>query len=160
MRVIVPPPMPNLISFAGIFVLIAAAWVFSEDRRRFPWRVAGWGLALQLAFGYLVLRWEPGAAVFLKLNDVFKALLEYSTEGARFVFGSLGHQGEGSLGFFFAFQILTTIIFFSALLSILYYLGVMQKLVLLFARVMAYTMGVSGAESLSNAANIFVGQSE
>ena len=178
--------MANLISFVGIFVLILVAWVFSEDRRRFPWRVVAWGLALQLVFGYLVLAFEPGARLFLKLNDVFKALLEFSTEGAKLVFQSVGHMGPGSLhdylsrlgaesqdpgvaaavrtgtvpGFFFAFQILTTIIFFSALLSILYYLGVMQKVVLLFARLMARTMGVSGAESLSNSANIFVGQTE
>jgi concentrative nucleoside transporter, CNT family len=178
--------MQNLVSFLGIFVLIFIAWLLSEDRRRFPWRVVAWGLALQLLFGYLVLAYEPGARLFLKLNDVFKALLEFSAEGAKFVFQSVGHMGPGSLfdylnrlgagssdpevqnavrtgtvpGFFFAFQILTTIIFFSALLSILYYLGIMQKVVLLFARVMSYTMGVSGAESLSNAANIFVGQSE
>jgi concentrative nucleoside transporter, CNT family len=178
--------MQNLVSFLGIFVLIFIAWLLSEDRRRFPWRVVAWGLALQLLFGYLVLAYEPGARLFLKLNDVFKALLEFSAEGAKFVFQSVGHMGSGSLfdylsrlgagssdpevqnavrtgtvpGFFFAFQILTTIIFFSALLSVLYYLGIMQKVVLLFARLMSYTMGVSGAESLSNAANIFVGQSE
>ena len=154
--------MQNLISFLGIFVLIALAWVFSEDRRRFPWRVVAWGLALQLLFGFLVLYWPPGVAVFQRLNEIFDALLKFSTEGAKFVFGALaiGPPGPGSLGFFFAFQILPTIIFFSALLSILYYLGVMQKVVLLFARVMAWTMGVSGAESLSNAANIFVGQTE
>jgi CNT family concentrative nucleoside transporter len=152
----------NLVSFLGIFVLIFVAWLFSEDRARFPWRVVGWGLGLQFFFAYLVLRWEPGRAAFDKLNDVFNALLAFSQEGARFIFGNLaiGPGGAGSMGFFFAFQILPTIIFFSALLSILYYMGVMQKVVLLFARVMARTMGVSGAESLSNAANIFVGQTE
>ena len=152
----------RLVSFFGIFVLILVAWAFSEDRRRFPWRVVAWGLGLQFAFAFLVLRWEPGRAAFDTLNGVFNALLAFSQEGARFVFGPLAVApgGAGSLGFFFAFQILTTIIFFSALLSILYYLGVMQKVVLLFARVMSRTMGVSGAESLSNAANIFVGQTE
>jgi CNT family concentrative nucleoside transporter len=178
--------MQNIVSFLGMFVLIFVAWLFSEDRRRFPWRVVIWGLALQLAFGYLVLAFPPGARMFLRLNDVFNALLQFSTEGAKFIFQSLGHMGQGSLfdylqrlgatspdpvvqtaakigtspGFFFAFQILPTIIFFSALLSILYYLGVMQKVVLLMAHLMAVTMGVSGAESLSNAANIFVGQTE
>jgi concentrative nucleoside transporter, CNT family len=154
--------MQAAISFAGIFVLMFVAWLASEDRRRFPWRVVAWGLGLQLVFAYVVLAWEPGRAAFDKLNALFNALLAFSQEGAKFIFGALavGPGGEGSLGFFFAFQILTTIIFFSALLSILYYLGVMQKVVLLFARVMARTMGVSGAESLSNAANIFVGQTE
>jgi CNT family concentrative nucleoside transporter len=178
--------MQNLVSFGGIFVLIGAAWLLSEDRRRFPWRVVLWGLALQLVFGYLVLRWEPGARAFLKLNDLFDALLRFSSAGAAFVFQSLAHTGPGSLqeylaalgessphpavrtairgglvpGFFFAFQILPTIIFFSALLSILYYLGVMQKVVVLFARIMERTMRISGAEALSNSANIFLGGTE
>jgi CNT family concentrative nucleoside transporter len=176
----------NLVSFAGIFVLIFAAWLVSEDRRRFPWRVVIWGLLLQLVFGWLVLVFKPTADLFLRLNALFDALLAFSAKGAEFVFNSVGHMGPGSLGdylkrvgsgsadpavvqavktgtvpgFFFAFQILPTIIFFSALLSILYYLGVMQKIVLLFARLMAHTMRVSGAESLSNSANIFVGQTE
>jgi nucleoside transporter len=180
----------NVISFFGLFVLILAAWVISEDRRRFPWRVVTWGLALQILFGFLVLRWEPGARFFLGLNDVFNALLAFSREGSVFVFNSVGttESGGGVLslkdyltrlgaeshdpviqaavrsgavpGAFFAFQVLTTIIFFSALLSVLYYLGVMQKIVVLFAKIMARTMGVSGAESLSNSANIFVGQTE
>jgi CNT family concentrative nucleoside transporter len=181
----------NLVSLLGIFVFIFIAWLFSEDRRRFPWRVVTWGLALQLIFGFLVLWWEPGARFFLKLNDVFNALLAFSKEGAVFVFNSvgssdstgqipltlkeyltrLGAESQDPLvraavdtgtvpGFFFAFQVLTTIIFFSALLSVLYYLGVMQKVVLLFAKIMARTMRVSGAEALSNSANIFVGQTE
>jgi CNT family concentrative nucleoside transporter len=182
--------MQNLVSFLGMLVLIFVAWLGSENRRRFPWRVVTWGLALQMLFGFLVLHWEPGAKFFLGLNDVFNALLSFSKQGATFVFNSIGSAdaGDPSLslkdyltrlgqesndplvksavasgtvpGFFFAFQVLTTIIFFSALLSVLYYLGVMQKIVLLFARIMAKTMGVSGAESLSNAANIFVGQTE
>lgn len=183
--------MQNLISFCGIFVLIFIAWIISEDRRRFPWRVVAWGLALQLLFGFLVLWWEPGAHFFLKLNDVFNALIGFSKEGAIFVFNSLGSSDTGVPGpptlkdyltrlgqeshdpvvkqavaygtvpgFFFAFQVLTTIIFFSALLSVLYYLGIMQKIVLVFAKIMAKTMHVSGAEALSNSANIFVGQTE
>ena len=182
--------MQNLISLGGIFVLLFIAWLMSEDRRRFPWRVVIWGMALQLIFGFLVLLWKPGAQAFLVLNDIFNGLLSFSREGAIFVFNSIGSaDATGALpslkdyltrlgatstdpvvqnavrngtvpGFFFAFQVLTTIIFFSALLSVLYYLGVMQKIVLLFARIMNRTMGVSGAESLSNAANIFVGQTE
>jgi concentrative nucleoside transporter, CNT family len=182
--------MQNLVSFLGIFIFIGLAWVLSEDRKRFPWRVVGWGLALQFIFAALVLAWSPGARFFLGLNDVFNALLSFSREGALFVFNSIGaEQGNGATiglkeyltrlgaessdpivqaavrsgavpGFFLAFQVLTTIIFFSALLSILYYLGVMQKLVMLFARIMEHTMKVSGAEALSNSANIFVGQTE
>jgi nucleoside transporter len=182
--------MQNLISFLGIFVFIFLAWTLSEDRRRFPWRVAIWGIGLQLAFAALVLGWPPGAQLFLRLNDVFNALLNFSKEGALFVFGAMGattgNAGVLTLqeylarlgaesadpavqaavrtgtvpGFFLAFQVLTTIIFFSALLSVLYYLGIMQKVVVFFARIMEHTMKVSGAEALSNSANIFVGQTE
>lgn len=182
--------MQNLYSFAGLLAFIFVAWLLSENRRYFPWRVVIWGLLLQVAFGFLVLWWQPGARFFLRLNDVFNALLGFSREGAVFVFNSLGFDQPGATppslkeyltrlgaeskdpvvldavrtgavpGFFFAFQVLTTIIFFSALLSVLYYLGIMQKLVLLFARIMAHTMKVSGAEALSNSANIFVGQTE
>lgn len=182
--------MQNLVSAADIFVFVLAAWLISEDRKHFPWRVVLWGLALQFAFAFLVLSWPPGSRFFLRLNDVFNALLTFSREGAVFVFGALGTAVPGATplslqeylarvgasssdpvvqnairtgtvpGLLLAFQVLTTIIFFSALLSILYYLGVMQKVVILFARLMSHTMRVSGAESLSNAANIFVGQTE
>lgn len=182
--------MQNLISFLGIFVFIFLAWTLSEDRRRFPWRVVIWGIGLQLAFAAVVLGWPPGAQLFLRLNDVFNALLNFSKEGALFVFGAMGATtGNGGAltlqeylarlgaqssdpaiqaavrtgtvpGFFLAFQVLTTIIFFSALLSVLYYLGVMQKVVVFFAKIMEHTMKVSGAEALSNSANIFVGQTE
>jgi nucleoside transporter len=182
--------MQNLISFFGIFVFIGCAWMLSENRRAFPWRVVGWGLALQFTFAALVLWWEPGARFFLQLNDVFNALLSFSREGTMFVFGSLGTDVDGASpislkefltrlaadsddpviqaaitngtvpGFVLALQVLTTIIFFSALLSVLYYFGIMQKVVDLFARIMAKTMRLSGAEALSNSANIFVGQTE
>jgi concentrative nucleoside transporter, CNT family len=180
----------NLVSFLGIFFFIFLAWIMSEDRRRFPWRVVGWGMALQFAFAFLVLWWEPGTHFFLKLNDVFNALLGFARQGSSFVFNSLGSDQIGGPGMtlkeyltrlganspdpviqdalktglvpgtIFAFQVLTTIIFFSALLSVLYYLGIMQKVVMFFARIMAHTMRVSGAEALSNSANIFVGQTE
>src|SRR4030095_13296124 len=155
-----------------------------------PWRVTFWGLGLQFAFAALVFSWKPGAQLFLRLNNVFNALLNFSKEGALFVFGAIGaEQGNGGAltlkeyltrlgasstdpaiqnavktgtvpGMFLAFQVLTTIIFFSALLSILYYLGIMQKVVIFFAKIMQYTMKVSGAEALSNSANIFGGQTE
>jgi CNT family concentrative nucleoside transporter len=182
--------MQNLISASGIVFFTFVAWVLSEDRRHFPWRVVLWGILLQFIFAFLVLYWGPGTRFFLQLNDVFNALLNFTKQGAQFVFGSLGSadNGDASMslkeyltrlgaesrdpliqgairtgtvpGFVFAFQVLVTIIFFSALLSVLYYLGIMQKVVLLFAKIMAHTMNVSGAESLSNSANIFVGQTE
>lgn len=182
--------MQNLVSLAGIFVFIGCAWLLSENRRAFPWRVVAWGLGLQFLFAALVLWWEPGSRLFLRVNDAFAALLAFSREGIVFVFGSLGTDADGASpislrefltrlaagsddpviqnaiatgtvpGFVLGIQVLTTIIFFSALLSVLYYLGVMQKVVDLFARIMARTMRVSGAEALSNSANIFVGQTE
>ena len=182
--------MQNLVSLVGIFVFIGCAWLLSENRRRFPWRVVAWGLGLQFLFAALVLWWPPGARLFHRLNDVFTALLGFSQEGIVFVFGALGTAADGATpmslreflarlaaesddplvqaalqsgaipGSILAIQVLTTIIFFSALLSVLYYLGVMQKIVDLFARVMAHTMRVSGAEALSNSANIFVGHTE
>src|SRR6185503_10183850 len=87
--------MQNLISFLGIFFFIFLAWTLSEDRRRFPWRVAIWGLALQFAFAALVLRPGPVSQLFQRLNDIFNALLNFSREGAVFVFGSIG-AGSGS----------------------------------------------------------------
>ena len=182
--------MQNAVSALGIGIFVVVAWILSEDRKKFPWRVVGWGILLQIVFAFLVLWWEPGSRFFLKLNDVFNALLLFSKQGTMFVFGSLGTADKGDFpislqeyltrlgaqsndpviqnairtgtvpGFIVAFQVLTTIIFFSALLSVLYYLGVMQRIVLLFAKIMARTMRVSGAESLSNSANIFVGQTE
>ena len=141
--------MQNADSALGIGIFVAAAWILSEDRKRFPWRVVGWGILLQLIFAFLVLYWEPGSRLFLKLNDVFNALLMFSKQGTMFVFGSLGTADKGDFpislqeylarlgaqstdpviqnavrtgtvpGFVMALQVLTTIIFFSALLSVL-----------------------------------------
>lgn len=149
-------------SCAGLAVLIGIAYAASTDRRRINWATVAWGLALQLILALLVLRTGPGRAVFDAFNDAVKVLLGFQYQGAQFVFNALGvPPGQpGSLGFFFAFQVLTTIIFFSSLISILYYYGLLQRVVRLFARVMVHTCKVSGAEALSAAANIFVGQTE
>lgn len=150
------------ISLLGLLVMIAIGWALSTQRRRINWRTVAWGTALQLIFALLILKTAPGRWVFARMNSAINTLLGFQYEGAKFVFNALGTPpGEsGSLGFFFAFQVLTTIVFFSSLISILYYLGLMQKLVLFFARIMARTCRTSGAESLSASANIFVGQTE
>ncbi len=152
----------QLTSLMGVVVLLGIAWLFSANRRAIRWRTVAWGIGLQLVFAVLILRTGPGRWLFDKMNNAVILLLGFQYEGAQFVFNALAIPPEepGSLGFFFAFQVLTTIIFFSALISILYYLGIMQKVVLLFARIMARTMNISGAESLSASANIFVGQTE
>lgn len=162
----------TLHGIVGIGVILGIAWLFSNNKRRVNWRLVSVGLALQAAFGILVIKGQELGEVFSPLGwpkqlfqiiaEAFVVILGFTTEGAKFVFGNLAvSQGmEGSLGFFFAFQVLPTIIFFSSLMSVLYYLGVMQRVVQGMAWVMARLMGTSGAESLSNTANIFVGQTE
>jgi CNT family concentrative nucleoside transporter len=156
----------------GIAFLIGIAWLFSSNRRDINWRLVLSGFGLQAVFAVLVLEGETLAAYFAPLGWLtiafnwiswaFVKILGFTTEGAKFVFGSLAIPtgSEGSLGFFFAFQVLPTIIFFASLMSLLYYLGIMQRIVQAMAWIMARVMGTSGAESLSNTANIFVGQTE
>jgi CNT family concentrative nucleoside transporter len=156
----------------GLAVLVGIAFLFSADRRAVNWRLVFSGFLLQFAFAVLILKGDELGAFFgplawLKkffelLSEGFVRVLGFTTEGAKFVFGPLavGPPAEGNLGFFFAFQVLPTIIFFASLMSVLYYLGVMQRVVQAMAWVMARVMGTSGAESLSNTANIFVGQTE
>lgn len=150
--------MDKLISLIGMFVLIAIAWVFSTNKKAINYKTVIMGTLIQIVFALVVLRTTPGRKFFQFMNDVIIKLLSFSEEGAKFLFGSL--INNQSLGFIFAFQVLPTIIFFSSLMSVLYYLGVMQKIVLVFAKVMQKFMGTSGAESLSASANIFVGQTE
>jgi CNT family concentrative nucleoside transporter len=154
----------NLVSFAGIFVLIAFAWVLSCDRKNMNWRVIGWGIGLQLLIASFIFVVPAGADVFRVVNDVVVKVLNSASAGAELVFGRLAlppgqtnAAGETSLGFFLAFQAFPTIIFFSALIAILYYFGVMTWVIRGFAYVFTRLMRVSGAESLVVASNIFVG---
>lgn len=165
-------------SLLGIVVFILFAWLISVNRRAVDWRVIAWGLGLQFVFALLILKTAPGVWFFQQMNDVFTNLIGYTTEGARFIFGNLvlnnvpvgtaagpmspvsGTGAWANTGAFFAFNVLPTIIFFSSLMTLLYYLGVMQAIVKVFAWVMLRTMRISGAESLSAAGNIFVGQTE
>ena len=146
--------MERVVSAFGLLVMIGLAWSMSSDRRRFPWRVVTIGMVLQFVFALLTLRTKPGRLLFDKLGQLFTKLLDYVDVGSKFVFGDeYAHH-------YFAFRVLPTIIFFSSLMSVLYYLGVMQRIVQVMAWVMQRTMKTSGAESLSTAANIFVGQTE
>jgi concentrative nucleoside transporter, CNT family len=146
--------MHRLISVLGIIVFIGLAWLMSSHKRKFPWRVVIGGLLLQFSFAAVILLTSPGQSIFQVVNAVFVSLLNSVDEGARFVFG------ENFADHLFAFRILPTIIFFSAFMSIFYYYGVMQKVVGVMAFAMQKTLGTSGAETLSAAANIFVGQTE
>jgi concentrative nucleoside transporter, CNT family len=118
-----------------------------------------WGLGLQIAFAFLIMRWEYGRLFFERLGAAANWLLDFAYYGTSFVFGDLG-QKNSPRGFYFAFQALPTIIFIAALFAVLYYLGIMQLVVKAAARVMTSLMGASGAESLNVAASIFMGQTE
>jgi len=157
-RDLAPQSVPwwqRVTSFLGIFVMVAIAWGLSSDRRRFPWRIVAWGIGLQLVFGVFVLKTSVGLALFSFLNDVVTRLLEFTDDGSRFLFGDyLSNE------FTVALNVLPTIIFFSSLMSVAYHYGLMQRLVSGVAWVMQRTLKTSGAETLSAAANIFVGQTE
>ncbi len=156
----------------GIFVLVGLAFLLSNNKKKINWRLVGGGLLLQLIFAILILKGEDLSHIFSPfgwpkdffniISEGFVILLNFTTDGAKFVFGDLAISpgNIGSLGSFFAFQVLPTIIFFASLMSIFYYLGIMQRIVQAMAWVMAKVMGTSGAESLSCTANIFVGQTE
>lgn len=146
--------MERYISAFGLFVMIGLAWLMSANRRRVNWRLVATGLLLQFGFAWLTLKTEPGRLTFDALGELFSKVLDFVDAGASFVFG------KDFRNYYFAFRVLPTIIFFSSLMSVLYHLGVMQRIVKLMSWVMQRTMRTSGAESLSAAANIFVGQTE
>src|SRR4051812_1233687 len=157
----------------GAAVILGIGYLFSNNRRAIDWRTVGWGLGLQIVFAFIVLKTTIGQTVFAVVGGYITRLLGFSQVGAAFVFGPLGDASiwgramTGAIGpegaqyaVIFAFQILPTIIFVAALFAILYYFGVMQLVVRLFAVVMHRIMRASGAESLNVAASIFMGQTE
>jgi CNT family concentrative nucleoside transporter len=146
--------MERYISLLGIVVIISLAWLMSSHKNRFPWRVVLGGLALQFVLAVVILRTKPGELAFVWVNTIFVSLLSSVDVGSKFVFG------DNFSDHFFAFKVLPTIVFFSALMSVFYYYGVIQRIVGLFAQLMQKTLGTSGAETLSAAANVFVGQTE
>lgn len=156
----------------GITIIVLIAYLFSNNKKKIDWKLVGSGLGLQLVFAIFIIKGDAMAAfwaplgwpklLFVWVSKFFVLLLDFTTEGAKFVFGDLAISpgNPKSLGMFFAFQVLPTIIFFASLMAVLYYLGIMQKIVQWMAWIMAKIMGTSGAESLSCTANIFVGQTE
>ncbi len=154
----------NLVSFAGIFVLIGFAWILSADKKNMNFRVVLWGIGLQLIIGFFIFIIPIGSDLFSFVNDVVIKVLDSASAGAKFVFGPLAippgaesETGEKSIGFILAFQAFPTIIFFSALIAILYYFKIMPLVIRAFAYVFTKLMRISGAESLVAASNIFVG---
>ena len=160
-----------LFGILGLIVLLAIAWIFSNNRTNINWRIVLTGIGLQLVFAVFVILTPWGSKVFNAIGTFFVQIINFTNEGSAFVFGALASQGKfgqafpeilqnQGAGFIFAFQVLPTIIFFSSLMSVLYYLGIMQKIVQGMAWVMSKLMKVSGAESISVAANVFIGQTE
>jgi len=143
----------------GIATLIAVCYLFSSNRKAINWKLVGIGLLLQLVFALGVLKVDFIARGFDVVSSFFVVVLSFTKAGSEFLLGDLVNPG-GSAGFVFLFQILPTIIFFSALTSLLFYLGILQKIVFGFAWVMNKTMKLSGSESLAAAGNIFLGQTE
>ncbi|MDP8236459.1 MAG: nucleoside transporter C-terminal domain-containing protein [Candidatus Erginobacter occultus] len=186
--------MYRLVSFTGMLVLVAIAFLISNNKKRISFRVLFLGITLQVFFALIILpnsplnraiksslgtETAPGEVFFAAMNDAVIKLLSFAEDGSRFVFGNLvynqvpvmmptGPDGRleatagamAQTGAYFAFNVLPTIIFFSSLMGVLYYLGVMQKVVAFFAKIMEKFLGTSGAETLSASANIFVGQTE
>ena len=151
--------MGRLTGLLGIAAILGTAWLFSRRRSAIQPRVIFWGLGLQFWFAFIVLKTQFGK-VFEAVSVGVTAMLGYAEEGSGFLFGDTLGRSSGSLGTIFAFQVLPIIIFIAAFFSILYYLGVMQFIVKIFAIAMQKIMGASGAESLVVAAGIFMGQTE
>jgi CNT family concentrative nucleoside transporter len=162
---------PRVQGLAGIIVFIAIIAACSRNLRAVNWRTVGWGVALQVGLALAILKLEiggvrPGYVFFSRIADVVKQFLEFTNAGSQFVFGALANPatvekgfGPGN-GFIFAFTALPTIIFVSSFFTVLYYFGVLQFIVRIFARAMQFALRTSGAETLSAAANVFMGQTE
>jgi len=165
--------LPRLQPLVGLIVILSLAYAISTNRRAIDGRTVAWGLSLQILFALLVLKTTVGQRVFQALGNLMNRLLDFAFVGSTMVFGPLGSKevwprimnqvlgpDGAQWGVVFAFQVLPTIIFIAALFAILYYFGVMQLVVQVFAVVMRRVMRASGAESLNVAASIFMGQTE
>ncbi len=165
--------MENIVrGIIGVFAIIGIAFLFSNNKKRINWRLVGTGLGIQFILAIFILKSEELSNFFSPLGwpkllfeymaGFFVVVLKYTSEGANFLFGFLGHGPEypDSVGVIFAFQVLPTIIFFASLTAILYHYGVLQFIVKILSKGMQKLLGTSGAETLSVISNIFVGQTE
>jgi CNT family concentrative nucleoside transporter len=145
----------RLVSAVGFAAMVAIAWAFSLERRRFPWRTVLWGAGLQLALGAILLETPVGEVFFRLMNAAVAVFIGYVDAGAGFVFGSLAETG-----FSFALNVLPIIVFMGSVFAILYHLRILQRVVDGLGRLLSRTMGTSGAESLAAVANVFLGMTE
>ena len=151
----------HLQGLIGIFLLLGMAFILSNNRKQINYRIVGWGLSLQFLFGVFILKTPFGKPLFGFFDKVITRLISFSDAGSDFLFKSLiPGVGYHEAMVNFAFRALPTIIFFSSLMTVLYHFGVIQFIIKWIARIMQKTMGTSGSETLSVAANIFVGQTE
>ena len=150
--------MARFTGLLGLVVFLAVAYALSTDRKAIRWRTVIWGLGLQILFAFLVLKWSFGQRILKAGSTLVTSLLAHAVDGSSMVFGTLGTPGNPLA--VFAFAVLPTIIFVSALFAMLYHLGVMQRVIKVVAWLMQRTMGTSGAESTNVAASIFMGQTE
>ncbi|MGI6393181.1 MAG: NupC/NupG family nucleoside CNT transporter [bacterium] len=146
--------MYKLISFLGIAVFIMVAWGLSENRKKVDFKIVINGILIQFVFAVFILKTPPGEIIFSFLNKIFSKMIDFTNAGSEFVFGGLLNE------FSFALTILPTIVFFSSFFAVLYYFGILQFLVKIFSWLLVKVLKTSGAESLSAAANIFMGQTE
>lgn len=166
--------MERLIAVFGLLLILLVCYGLSRNRKAIRWRLVVTGLALQFALALLVLKTAPGRACFSYMNDAFNSVMGFSQDGASFLFGKLTVQDVAvesngntpvkgawvKIGASFAFAVLPSVIFFSSLMAVMYHIGLMGRVVHWLAIVMKKSLGTSGAESLSAAANVFVGQTE
>ena len=153
----------------GIVFFLGVCYLFSNNRKNINWKLVGTGMGMQLFLALAILKIPFVGRIFASIARFFVVVLDFTTEGAKFIVGNWpavaqitnGITGDPhTIGFVFAFKVLPTIIFFSALTSLLYYLGVLQFIIKGFAWVMTRLMGLTAAESLAAAANVFIGQTE
>ena len=160
--------MNRLIGVVGIFAILGLAYLLSNNKKKINKRLILWGISLQIFFAILILKVPGGKFIFNSIDTIIKKILDFSVEGSKFLFGNLADDSlyfpsDGSwpgFGFQFAFLVLPTVIFFSSIMSVLYHIGIMQKIIKIISKIMQNTMGTSGAETTSISANIFVGQTE
>ena len=143
----------------GIVFLLAVAWLLSNNRRAINWRLVGSGMALQVVFALGVLKVPIVNKAFDAVASFFVVVLDFTKAGSAFLFGNIIERTD-TFGYIFAFQVLPTVVFFSALSAALYYFGILQRIIYGISWVMTRTMGLSGPESLATAANVFIGQTE
>ncbi len=146
--------MPRLVSLAGLIVMLLLAWLLSADKRKMNWRLIISGIVLQFVLAIIILHTAPGQFIFDAVRILITRLIGFSEAGSEFVFGTTFKEH------FFAFSVLPTIIFVSSLMTVLFHLGILQKVVEFMAKIMVYVMDTAGSESLATAANVFMGMAE